>query len=104
MGNTPLYRYGVKLFHQLLAAANHLDVKLRNGFQLRGGRRHKHAAALSPECLHECPIVKFANDARVNLVACQPALQLLAHGGLGAGDQHGGVVQTGRKRTQQLRL
>ena len=97
VGNALLHRHGIELIAQFVAAADHLDAELLHGLFLHHAGGDKHAAPLAPEGRHQRAIVKLAHDMGQHAVPRQPALELLAHRGLGAGNQQWLAIQAGRE-------
>ena len=102
MRNASLDRYRKELFHQFAASPDHFHAKLGNrlGFQHTG--QQENTPTLAAKGCHERTVVELAYHAGVNLVAGEPAFQLLAHRGGCALDQHGGIRQTLWKITFKL--
>ena len=73
------HRNRKELLDQLGRAPDHLDAKLLDCFGLQHCRAHEHAATFTAESGHQCTVVELTDDPGMDLVAGQPAFELLAN-------------------------
>lgn len=79
MGDPSLDGYGKKLVNQLISLANKLDAVLLHRVLFQHGGREENTPSFPAKSARQSRVIELANDARVQLVATEPAFQLLTH-------------------------
>ena len=97
MADLALHGNGVERFGDRLGVADQLNIKL--AYHLLGNHagRDKYADPGLAESLHECAVVKLANNSRLYLLLGQPAQQAAAKHGFGSWNQKWRALQAVRE-------